>query len=126
MADTRRQQRDDKMLGEWFWVDRWVGSRGFLLPLEARGLYREMLSAAWIRGAQLPADPDVIRRATGVSLVEWRRCWPLVKPFWVRRNGVLINETQAQIYSVCKSRRDGARLHAVTAARARHRGKHPE
>ena len=29
---------------EWFWTDRWMGSSAFLLPMEARGLYREMLT----------------------------------------------------------------------------------
>ena len=49
---SKRPPRD-KLLAEWFWTDRWQGSSGFLLPLEARGLYREMLTQAWQRGGRL-------------------------------------------------------------------------
>jgi uncharacterized protein YdaU (DUF1376 family) len=66
-----------KLLAEWFWVDRWTGSTAFGLPLEARGLYREMLSQAWRRGGRLPNDHDQIRRIVGASEKEWRRaCRP--------------------------------------------------
>lgn len=80
----------DKLLAEWFWIDRWMGSSAFLLPMEARGLYREMLSQAWRRGAQLPNDHDQIRRAVGATVGEWRRGWPKVKPFWRVSGGLLI------------------------------------
>jgi uncharacterized protein YdaU (DUF1376 family) len=83
---------------EWFWTDRWVGSRGFLLPMEARGIYREMLTQAWRRGAELPNDHQVIRRAIGATLGEWRRNWKMVAPFWRVEGGVIFNETQRDIY----------------------------
>jgi hypothetical protein len=59
-----------------------MGSSAFLLPQEPRGVYREMLTQAWRRGARLPNDHEAIRRATGTTLAEWERCWPLVKDYW--------------------------------------------
>lgn len=90
--------KTDKMLAEWFWTDRWMGSSAFLLPMEARGLYREMMTQAWLRGAKLPADHEAIRRATGCSLAEWKRCWPAVQPYWRVEGPYLVNDTQVQVY----------------------------
>jgi hypothetical protein len=73
---------DEKLLAEWFWTDRWMGSSAFLLPMEPRGLYREMLTQAWRRGGRLPNNPDAIRRAVGCTLDEWDRCWPIVEQLW--------------------------------------------
>lgn len=87
----------DKLLAEWFWVDRWTGSSAFLLPISARGLYREMLSQAWRRGGYLPRKPAEIRRAVGVSAEEWRKNWPKVKPFWKENGQRIYNETQLEI-----------------------------
>ena len=87
-----------KLTAEWFWVDRWMGSSAFLLPMEARGLYREMLSQAWRRGAQLPNDPAAIQRAVAAQPWEWERTWPLVRGYWQERNGILVNETQVEIF----------------------------
>ena len=90
----------DKLLAEWFWTDRWMGSSAFLLPLEARGLYREMLTQAWRRGAELPADEAAIKRACGVTDDEWDRSWPLVQRYFKQNEakGVIYNETQVEIY----------------------------
>ena len=41
---------------------------GFLLPMEARGLYREMLTQAWMRGARLPNDPASSTWATSAAV----------------------------------------------------------
>lgn len=90
--------KHDKLLAEWFWIDRWMGSSGFLLPLEARGLYREMLTQAWRRGARLPNDHEAIRRATGTTNAEWRRTWPKVERFWRVDGDSLINDTQLEVY----------------------------
>lgn len=98
----------EKLRGEMFWVDRWTFSSGFLLPLEARGLYREMLSQAWIRGAELPLDGDAdkgfasfasIRRIVNASDDEWNRCWPLVQANWKQTGSKLRNETQVEIFN---------------------------
>jgi uncharacterized protein YdaU (DUF1376 family) len=70
------------MLAEWFWTDRWMGSSAFLIAIEPRGLYREMLTQAWRRGAKLPNDHEQIRRAVGATEAEWSRCWPLIERFW--------------------------------------------
>ncbi len=110
----------EKLLAEWFWIDRWMGSSAFLLPMEARGLYREMLSQAWRRGARLPNNHDEIRRATGASLGEWRRAWPKIEKFWRVSGQFLINDTQAEVYEDAKARQDRAQARAQAAAQARH------
>jgi hypothetical protein len=95
----------DKLIAEWFWTDRWTGSSAFLLPLEARGLYREMLTQAWRRGARLPANPDTIKRAIAATDLEWTRTWPLVAPYWrLTDGGVLVNDTQVTIYEQAHAR----------------------
>lgn len=88
-----------KLLGEWFWTDRWIGSSAFLLPLEPRGLYREMLTQAWRRGGKLPNNHDAIKRAVGATDEEWDRSWPLIERYWRVRKGFLLNPTQAEIYA---------------------------
>ncbi len=88
----------NKLLAEWFWTDRWVGSSAFMLPIEARGLYREMLSAAWRRGAKLPNDHDAIKRAVGATDEEWARCWPQIEKYFRVKRGSLVNDTQVEIY----------------------------
>ena len=83
---------------EWFWIDRWSNSRGYVLPMEARGMYREMLTQAWRRGASLPNDPEAIQRAIGATPAEWRRSWPKVRKFWRVDGDQLVNDTQVMIY----------------------------
>lgn len=89
----------DRLRAEWFWTDRWMGSSAFLLPMEARGLYREMLTQAWTRGARLPASYEAIRRATGCTIEEWDRSWPEIKKYWREDGAHLVNDTQLEIYS---------------------------
>jgi uncharacterized protein YdaU (DUF1376 family) len=109
----------DKLLAEWFWTDRWMGSSGFLLPMEPRGLYREMLTQAWRRGARLPNDHAAIRVATGTSLAEWRRCWPKVEKFWRVDGDSLVNDTQLEVYAEAKSQAAERQGRAKAGAEAR-------
>jgi uncharacterized protein YdaU (DUF1376 family) len=88
-----------KLLAEWFWTDRWMCSSAFLLPMEPRGLYREMLTQAWMRRCRLPNDHEAIRRATGCSAPEWRRCWPAVERFWRVEADELVNDTQLEVWA---------------------------
>jgi uncharacterized protein YdaU (DUF1376 family) len=96
-----------------------VGSRAFLLPLEARGLYREMLTQAWRRGAQLPNDPEAIRRAIGATLPEWRRSWPRVRKFWRVQGDTLVNDTQREVYAETLRRSTLASVHGKKGATGR-------
>jgi uncharacterized protein YdaU (DUF1376 family) len=109
----------DKLLAEWFWVDRWMGSTAFLLPMEARGIYREMLSQAWRRGARLPADHEAIQRAIGCTPKEWKRSWPLIQRFWDEVDGCLVNATQQQVYAEALLKQAAKVARAQDAARAR-------
>jgi uncharacterized protein YdaU (DUF1376 family) len=89
----------DKLLAEWFWTDRWMGSSAFLLPMETRGVYREMLTQAWRRGAKLPANHEQIRRAIGCTAGEWRRAWPAIEGYWRVDGDSLVNDTQQAVYA---------------------------
>lgn len=110
----------DKLLAEWFWTDRWMGSSAFLLPMEARGLYREMLTQAWRRGARLPADHESIRRAIGATFDEWGRSWPQVAGYWhPTDSGLLVNDTQIEVYEEAEARATRASSRGVAGARAR-------
>ena len=74
-----------------------MGSSAFLLPLEPRGLYREMLTQAWRRGGRLPASHEAVRRAVGCTKVEWRRCWPKIERYWRVDGDALVNDTQLDV-----------------------------
>lgn len=115
----RTEERADKLRAEWFWVDRWVSSSAFLLPVAARGLYREMLSQAWIRDARLPNDHAAIQRATGVSAKEWAALWPKVAAYWRVEGDWLVNDTQVEIYREALRRADVATAKARSGADAR-------
>jgi uncharacterized protein YdaU (DUF1376 family) len=107
-----------KLLAEWFWTDRWMGSSAFLLPLEPRGLYREMLTQAWNRGGALPNDHEAIRRAVGATPAEWRRCWPKVERFWRVEGDTLVNDTQLLVYADANAASSRAVERAKKAAQA--------
>jgi uncharacterized protein YdaU (DUF1376 family) len=114
-----RKSTPDKLLGEWFWTDRWMGSSGFLLPLEPRGLYREMLTQAWRRGARLPNDHETIQRAVGCTATEWKRCWPRVERHWRVEGEYLVNDTQLEIYAECQAQQERASNRGKKGAQAR-------
>lgn len=116
----------DKLLAEWFWTDRWMGSSAFALPIDARGLYREMLTQAWRRQAKLPNDHDQIRRMTGVTVKEWRRTWPLVERFWRLEGDSLVNDTQLEVYADAQARTKRASERGVKGAQARAHAQHKQ
>lgn len=112
---------EQKLLAEWFWIDRWDGSSASALPIHARGLYREMLTQAWRRGAKLPTDPEQIQRLCRVTSKEWKRCWPLVRSYW-RLDGLsLVNDTQLEIYAESLARAEGGSVKGRKGAEARWR-----
>lgn len=110
MADT------PKLLAEWFWTDRWTGSSAFTLSIEARGLYREMLTQAWRRGARLPNDHEAIRRVVGCTKPEWNRCWPKIEPYWRVDGDGLVNDTQVGVYHQAESKRERASARGTAGA----------
>lgn len=112
---------DDKMLAEWFWVDRWTGSTAFGLPMAARGLYREMLSQAWRRKARLPNNQEQIRRFTGCSEREWDECWPQIAAYWRVDGDSLVNDTQLEVYAECLRQKTAASNRGKAGAAARHK-----
>jgi uncharacterized protein YdaU (DUF1376 family) len=108
---------------EAFWTDRWLGSRAFFLPVEARGLYREMLTAAWRHGAELPTDHAQIRRLTMTTEAERDRCWPRIAHYWHVVGDKLVNFQQQRIYREAQARFAKASAAGQTAARRRWQGR---
>lgn len=98
-----------------------MGSSAFLLPMEAQGVYRAMLTQAWRRGARLPNDHEAIQRAIGCTPKEWRRTWPLVERFWQAVDGFLINETQVEVYADARARQEKASERGLRGAQAMHK-----
>jgi len=95
----------EKLRAEWFWLDRWFSSSACCLPIDARGLYRELLSRAWSMGAKLPKNEGMLQRLAGVTINEWDRLWPLVQPYWKEQDGHLVNDTQLEIYADAMQRK---------------------
>lgn len=96
-----------------------MGSSAFLLPIEPRGLYREMMTAAWRRGARLPTSHEAIRRAIGCTLEEWDRCWPVIAEYWHEADGSLVNDTQLEVYAEAVKQANAAHDRAVLGGQAR-------
>jgi uncharacterized protein YdaU (DUF1376 family) len=110
---------EKKLLAEWFWVDRWDGSSAPLLPMEAQGVYRAMLSQAWRRGAALPADLEQVQLLIRCRASEWQRAWPLVRRYWREQDGQLVNDTQREVYAVALAAAMAAAKKARDAANKR-------
>lgn len=111
---------EPKLIAEWFWTDRWMGSSGFLLPMLARGVYREMLTQAWRRGARLPSDHAAIRRAIGCTDLEWAEAWPQISKYWHSDDhDNLVNDTQLEVYAEAQDKAAGNHARATAAAKAR-------
>lgn len=94
-----RRRATDKIRAEWFWADRWTTSRGHTLPVGPRGVYREMLTQAWLREAKLPNNHEEICRICAFTKKEWQAHWPKVKPFWIVDGAFLVNVTQVVVYA---------------------------
>lgn len=112
----------DKLLAEWFWIERWDGSPAAGLPLLARGLYREMLTRAWRLGGWLPNDHEAIQRLVRVTAKEWAAAWPKVMGYWREAAGdptKLVNDTQLEVMEEARRRREEASEHGRKGARAR-------
>lgn len=88
------------------------------MEMEARGLYREMLTQAWKKGAQLPNDHEQIQLLCACHPKVWKRCWPVVRPYWVVDGECLVNLTQVCVYKEAKEAHDRAQARAQVAAQA--------
>lgn len=110
---------EKELRAEWFWTDRWMTSSAFLLPAEPRGVYREMLTQAWMRGGSLPDDHEAIQRACGLTRSEWKRCWPKVQRYWRVEGETLVNDTQLEVMAVARDGADRAAEKARVAANKR-------
>ncbi len=119
----------EKLHAEWFWCGQWFASSAMLLPLEAKGLYREMLTRAWSLGGKLPSEAKSIQKLVMVSSEEWARTWPLVRRFWkTTPDGAWIyNETQQDVMkvstSISEKRAAAGRKGGKASAEARRKAK---
>jgi uncharacterized protein YdaU (DUF1376 family) len=64
------------------------------MPLEARGLYWELLAIAWKEGG-IPDDPSQLAGWLGLTPKRFERLWPHIEECWVHgKNGHLVNPRQ--------------------------------
>lgn len=110
--------KTDKLRAEWFWVDRWDASSAALLTMEQQGVYRTMLSQAWLRGARLPNDEQQIQRAIRCTPGEWERSWPAIKGYWRVDGDWIVNDTQLEVYLKTKLELERKHEKAMKAAAA--------
>ena len=55
-----------RMMGLWWWIDRWRTSDAFrMMTLEEQGAYRNLLDEAYLSGGALPNDERILARACG-------------------------------------------------------------
>jgi uncharacterized protein YdaU (DUF1376 family) len=115
------QLKPVKLLAEWFWLDRYIASDTYLLPIESRGLYREMRSRAWLRGASLPNDHALIQRMIGATADEWARCWPQIEHLWRVVGDSLVCDDQLEVYAEAARRATKASKRGTDAVNERWR-----
>ena len=81
-------------------------------------LYRRLLDALWIHGAELPDDDAVICRAVRFDRRKFNRCYPLVKRLLSVSNGVVTHQKlRAQsehVADIIEKRRKAGRASAAT------------
>jgi uncharacterized protein YdaU (DUF1376 family) len=64
-----------RMMGLWWWIDRWRTSAAFReMTLEEQGAYRNLLDEAQLCGGVLPNDERILSRACGDATR-----WPVVR-----------------------------------------------
>lgn len=109
-----------KLTGMMFWTDAWMTSRArLLMNVEERGVYLEMLFAAWQLGGSLPDNYETIKRITLISDEVWSRCWPAIKPFWKKQGKFLVNEKLSEVYTHASSAHEIYRDRAIKGAKGR-------
>lgn len=102
----------------WFPRDFAASTLGW--PLIARGIYRELLDAAWeMQG--LPESPKDLREIVRASPQEWAKSWPLIEPKFPvgvdrRRRNPKLEQHRKQAIRTRAARRAGA---AITNAKKR-------
>lgn len=117
-------QDGPELLAEWFWTDRWIRSSAASLPLESRGLFREMLTQAWALGGYITSDLERVRLTCRVKESEWNRAWPDIAGYWnLTDDGkYLYNRFQLSVYEEARGRHEAK----ARAGRARWEGTTPE
>jgi len=98
----------------WFrcwWKDEMAMSDGW--PLNAKGLFHELLSLQWRRGS-LPANPEEIRKLLSVKPALWRATWAFVHPLFpvcddgCRRNARQDHDLTEARHKVALNRKSGS------------------
>jgi uncharacterized protein YdaU (DUF1376 family) len=106
-----------------FYPADWVMSTR-TMPVEARGVYIDLLSFAWTEGG-LPADLDGLHTYVGLGKQKFKRLWDthLSSRWEGDGNGRLLNPRQEQERE--KQRRWREKSAKGGRARSKAKGKHP-
>ncbi len=70
-----------------FWGDYFADTQH--LDCEENGAYLLLLGTMWMAGGSLPADEKRLARCCRLSLKKFKRIWPVLKPFFSEKDGLL-------------------------------------
>jgi uncharacterized protein YdaU (DUF1376 family) len=86
-----------RQYGYMWWVDRWRKSTAFVeMSLEQQGAYRNLLDEARVRGGCIPADDQLLARASG-DPVRWPKLRQVVLARFERTPQGWRNQTLDQV-----------------------------
>jgi uncharacterized protein YdaU (DUF1376 family) len=75
---AQHDERDSLAMLPWYPRDWRASSSRALMSSLARGVYRELLDAAWLEGGSLPADEPSLVALSGCTPAEWRKVGSIV------------------------------------------------
>ena len=83
-------------------------------PIVARGVFHELLDAAWTQGA-LPDDAHQLRAIARCTPLEWRSAWPYVEPHFPvgddnQRHNLALEESRKKQIGLHRKRSAGGAL----------------
>lgn len=105
----------------WF-IDNWLCSETRTrLSLAARGVYRDLLDLNWKHGT-LPLDAISLAKMCAVTLRDFNRVWPELKPLFIERDSRMSHPTvdakRPQLVDIKQRQADAGRKSAEIRARS--------
>lgn len=102
---TEGRETVGKMVGAWWWIDRWRNSTAFTdMTAEEQGLYRNLCDEVWLRPDHvIPDDPHVLARVSGDHRA-WKRSGAKVLRWMTKVDGGWTNETAVEVLKESRRR----------------------
>lgn len=111
--------------------EKWAADREIqALPIEGRGIVREMWDVCWMKG-HVPATPEAVAATIGAKVLTVIKMWPKVRPlFKIRPDGNLYSEWIAdlrkqQLARYAKFVASGRKGGKKKAENSKHDSRHP-